>query len=128
MSTVFRCNRCGTIYEENDNYFGGAEDINCLVEAHHKKDGDFRFYDTIDLCPECLRFYDKWKDYVRLNYGNKDNQSFFVELYKRQFKDFIKFLLSDKDFNINECSDSLFLKKWKDFKKSFVYPYDYNGE
>lgn len=54
-----KCDRCGTFYE-NYNESCSKDDPNSLVPASTDAELKYFIYDTIELCPECMKSFKEW--------------------------------------------------------------------
>lgn len=51
MGKAFKCDRCGSLFERKREY----EQI--VIKANHKP-----FAVTLDICPECMQDFEKWRN------------------------------------------------------------------
>ena len=64
MAQAKKCDRCDTLYESYGRDHGKAS-INGIVTASFDNNSNYAPKDYIDLCPNCLRSFLKWKDEAR---------------------------------------------------------------
>ena len=61
MAIARKCDRCGKLYEA---YNVGEDDdrMNGIAEANIEITDRYMIREVFDLCPECKRSFEKWRD------------------------------------------------------------------
>lgn len=60
MALAKKCDRCGKLYEAYS--VEGDDRMNGITEANIEITGRWMIREVFDLCPECKRSFEKWRD------------------------------------------------------------------
>lgn len=65
MSLAKKCDRCGKFYEHYP--IGNPGAYNAINKIRRGLDGTIDFYDTIDLCPDCMASFERFMEEGKKN-------------------------------------------------------------